>query len=100
MSQLVYCNATIQEIQRISCVAPATLIHTTTRDVEVKGYSIEKGTRFFANLTKFMKDPKFFPNPETFMPERFIDCSDDRDGARSKWKLKVLNGRQINSNDY
>ena len=94
MSQLVYCKATIQEIQRISCVAPLTLFHTTTRDVEVNGYSIEKGTRFTANLRKFMTDPKVFPNPEKFTPERFIDysCKDD---TNSKWKLKVGIGNSI-----
>ena len=61
------------------------------RDVEVEGYTIEKGTLFIANLAKFMKDPKCFPNPEAFMPERFID-SNYGDGVNSKIKLKVLRG--------
>ena len=99
MSQLVFCNATIQEIQRVSCVAPMTLLHAATRDVEVNGYSIKKGTRIAANLTKFMNDPKSFPNPETLMPERFIDYSYG-DDANSMLKLKVVGGRQINNNYY
>ena len=93
----MYCNATICEIQRLSCVAPISVPHTTMSDAEVKGYSIEKGTQFVANLTKFMKDPKSFPNPEAFFPERFVDCN-CRDDASSMLKLKVLRQRQMNKN--
>ena len=96
MSWLVYCCATIQEIQRLSCVAPASLAHTATKDVEVKGYKIETGTRIAANLTKFMKDPEVFPNPESLMPERFIE-SGSCGNANSKQTLKVVEGAQINN---
>ena len=65
--------ATIQEIQRLSCVAPASLIHSTTRDVEVEGYKLRKGQPFVANLTKFMHDSNVFEDPKHFKPQRFIE---------------------------
>jgi len=73
ISRLIYCVATIQEIQRISCVAPATLIHATTRDVKVKDFVIPKNTLMVANLSKFMMDSDAFPEPDKFKPERFIN---------------------------
>ena len=76
-SQLIYCMATIQEIQRLSCVAPASLIHSTTRDVEVEGYKLRKGQPFVANLTKFMHDSNVFEDPKNFKPYRFIENDGD-----------------------
>ena len=63
-------------------------MHTTTKDVEIEGYKIRKGQLFTANLTKFMKDPKVFPEPKRLMPERFIQ--DEVDDVSSHGKLKVL----------
>ena len=77
-SQLIYCMATIQEIQRLSCVAPDRLIHSTTRDVEVEGYKLRKGQPFVANLTKFMLDSDVFEDPTHFKQERFIENYGDR----------------------
>ena len=85
--KLIYCVATIQEVQRLSCVSPATLLHTTTEDVEVKGYKIKKGTRMIANLTKFMMDPNIFPEPECLIPERFIE--EEKDDLEIDITLKV-----------
>ena len=82
-SKLVYCIATIQEIQRVSCVAPSTLIHSPTTDVEVLGYKIPTDTMIVANLAKFMMDPDVFPEPEKLLPDRFIE----QEGK--KLKLKV-----------
>ena len=78
ISSLIYCTATIQEVQRVSCVAPATLIHATTKDVEVKEYRIPKDTMMIANITKFMMDPDVFPEPDKLIPERFIENHGDK----------------------
>ena len=92
VSRLVYCVATIQEVQRVSCVAPATLIHATTKDVEVKDYKIPKDTMMVANITKFMMDPDVFPEPDKLIPERFIEKDE------KKHTLKVNNYYNIDFN--
>ena len=85
---MVYCVATIQEIQRLSCVAPLPILHSTTKDVVVEGYKLKKGQGLMANLTKFLNDPEVFPQPKLFNPERFIENSGDN--VENKRKLKVF----------
>ena len=70
---LPYVMATLMEIQRLSIVAPGSLAHVLKKDTIFKGYMFKKGTAFIANLTKFLMDPKVFPTPEIFDPERFRD---------------------------
>ena len=84
MADLVYCTATILEIQRISAVGPGSLPHVLTKPVNVNGYDFPEGSIFMANLTKYMNDPDIFKNPSTFLPERFIDTD-----SSGKPKLKV-----------
>ena len=85
-SRLIYCVATIQEIQRISRVAPGSLFHTVSKDLVVEGYNIKKGQVFLANLTKFMTDPNVFPEPTMFKPERFLQF-DPSNGSITKLKV-------------
>lgn len=71
--KLVYCVATIQEVQRISTVAPTVLPHMSTKDISINGYYFPKGTTFIANLRKYLRDPNVFPDPMRLIPERFIE---------------------------
>ena len=87
--QLTYCVATIQEVLRISTIAVAAAPHVSTKDVVISGYYFPKGTLFFANLRKYLKDPAVFPNPMEFVPERFIATHQESDDSTPT--LKVCN---------
>ena len=96
-SRLVYCAATIQEVQRFSGAIPVSIPHTATKDLVLEGYSIKKDDRLIINIQKIMKDHRAFKNPDEFNPERFIE-NDLKTGGK---KLKVLMRKNhSNSNTY
>lgn len=42
--------------------------------VNVGGYDIEEGTVIAAQVSTLHMDPKYFPNPKKFDPERFLEA--------------------------
>ncbi|KAK6787921.1 hypothetical protein RDI58_016446 [Solanum bulbocastanum] len=71
IKNLTYFQATIKEVLRLYPPSPM-LLHEALADCQVLGYHITKGTRLFVNVWKLQKDPKFWPEPEKFLPERFL----------------------------
>ena len=72
---LPYCQAVIQEVQRLSCVAPQTIPHRcpvssslsrVMKDVTAEGFSIPSGSFALANLTGFMQDPDYWEEAAAF----------------------------------
>uniref|UniRef100_A0A914PIL7 Cytochrome P450 n=1 Tax=Panagrolaimus davidi TaxID=227884 RepID=A0A914PIL7_9BILA len=72
-NSLSYCNAFIYEVQRLVNLLPQNLPHKLTKDVEIRGYNIPKNTVILPQVSSVLYDEKAFPNPETFIPERFLD---------------------------
>ena len=70
---LPYCQAVIQEVQRLACVAPQTMPHRVTRDVTLEGYDVPQDSMVFTNLLLFMNDPHYWGDPDKFRPERFLE---------------------------
>ena len=70
--RLPYVKATLMEIQRISRVGQSTLMHRLTKDTQVNNYQFKSGQPFVINTEKFLMDPKEFPEPQRFNPERFL----------------------------
>ena len=50
-----------------------------TEDCTIAGYHIQKGTRFIPNFWKIQTDPKNWPEPFEFKPERFLTTHKDVD---------------------
>ncbi|XP_014672810.1 PREDICTED: cytochrome P450 2C19-like isoform X3 [Priapulus caudatus] len=68
-----YTRAAIAEVQRVADIVPLSLAHSTTAEIQLGGYVIPAGTAILANLTAILNDPKHFPEPEKFRPERHLD---------------------------
>ena len=71
---LPFTEAVIQEILRVSCIAPLGLPHSSTAEIRLEnGCIIPKETMIFPNLHRITRNSHVFKDPNTFKPERFLD---------------------------
>ncbi|KAM5534507.1 hypothetical protein V8D89_011839 [Ganoderma adspersum] len=77
VSSLPYLNALIKELLRWHSPVPCGLPHRTTSNEVYNGYFIPEGTFVFANIWSLSRDPKEYPDPESFIPERFLGEGND-----------------------
>ena len=71
VEQCPYLNAVLLENFRFRPVGD-TLPHLCIENTDLEGYLIKKGSIVIASLTAVMLNPKDFPEPELFKPERFL----------------------------
>ncbi|CAK1582062.1 unnamed protein product [Parnassius mnemosyne] len=71
-SKLPYVEAVIYETLRRVSVVPLGTTHVNTKEWEINGYSIPAGTHIVPLINKINMDPKYFYEPEKFLPERFL----------------------------
>uniref|UniRef100_A0A915MDS1 Cytochrome P450 monooxygenase n=1 Tax=Meloidogyne javanica TaxID=6303 RepID=A0A915MDS1_MELJA len=79
-SELPYTNAVINvgnliESQRLCNLLPLNLSHRTTKDVQLLDGKIKlpAGVAIVPQISCALFDEKIFPEPDRFLPERFID---------------------------
>uniref|UniRef100_A0A3Q0S7Z7 Uncharacterized protein n=1 Tax=Amphilophus citrinellus TaxID=61819 RepID=A0A3Q0S7Z7_AMPCI len=60
-------------IQRVANTVPLSVFHCTTRDTELMGYSIPKGTLVIENLTSVLNEEGQWKFPHEFNPENFLN---------------------------
>jgi cytochrome P450 len=72
---LPYTESVVQEILRMSCIAPLALPHFAVRDISLLNgkWKIPAGTTVLPNLFNIVNNPEEFPEPEKFNPDRFLD---------------------------
>nr|CAD7264854.1 unnamed protein product [Timema shepardi] len=72
LTEMTYLDMVVSETLRKYPILPF-LDRMTLRDYKIPGTNIvlEKGTSIFIPLLGFHNDPKYFPNPKEFNPERF-----------------------------
>ncbi|XP_028640134.1 cytochrome P450 2D3-like [Grammomys surdaster] len=73
-ARMPYTNAVIHEVQRFADIVPVSLPHKTSRDIEVEGFLIPKGTTLIPNLSSVLKDETVWEKPLHFHPEHFLDA--------------------------
>jgi cytochrome P450 family 135 len=67
-----YLTATIQETLRLRPVI-VVVVRKLTEPVELGGYELPAGARVVPSIHLIHRDPQIYPEPESFLPERFLD---------------------------
>jgi cytochrome P450 len=67
-----YLTATVQETLRLRPVI-VVVIRKLTEPVELGGYELPAGARVVPSIHLIHRDPQIYPEPERFLPERFLD---------------------------
>ena len=70
---LVY--AFVLEVLRFRTPAPLGLDHMAGVNTQLAGHKLPKNTTVVFNLYEQNNDPKYWPNPEKFDPNRFLDSN-------------------------
>ncbi|KAI3513043.1 hypothetical protein L1887_20368 [Cichorium endivia] len=79
---LPYLRCIINETQRIKPAGPLLVPHESSEECTIGGYKIPRGTMLLVNQWAIHHDPKLWPDPESFNPERFEGLEGTRDGFK------------------
>ena len=69
---LPYIDAVVKELLRWNPPGPISIPVKTTQDDIYRGYSIPAGATVIENVWAVCRDPKIYPDPEAFNPDRFL----------------------------
>ncbi|PIL22785.1 cytochrome P450 [Ganoderma sinense ZZ0214-1] len=94
-SDLPYVNAIIKECLRWQNAVPLCIPHAAVEDDEFDGYFIPAGTVVFPNAWAILHDPEAYPEPERFLPERFLKDGQLNPDVRDPATVAFGFGRRI-----
>ncbi|CAL1701205.1 unnamed protein product [Somion occarium] len=92
---LVYIQAIALESMRWTVALPLGVPHKVTQDDEYNGFFIPKNTTVIANAWAMLHDPDDYPEPERFVPERFMKDGRLDPNVRSPLSIAFGFGRRI-----
>ncbi|MFQ6646733.1 hypothetical protein Gotur_020428 [Gossypium turneri] len=80
VSKMKYLKCVLKETLRLHPAGPLLLPRQTSASVKLGGYDIPSNTTVLINAWAIQRDPKWWENPEEFIPERFENSSIDFKG--------------------
>ncbi|GFP95860.1 cytochrome p450 71d10 [Phtheirospermum japonicum] len=75
--ELKYLKLVMKETLRLHPTAPLLLPRESRESCRINGYDIPTKTRVLINAWAMGRDPKFWEDPESFKPERFLEKTVD-----------------------
>ncbi|EED83855.1 predicted protein [Postia placenta Mad-698-R] len=76
-SSLPYIECVMSEVLRWGVPVPLSLPHHLMEDDVYNGMYIPKGPLVYGNVWNMVRNPTLFPDPDTFVPERYLAPADE-----------------------
>ncbi|EXC07355.1 Cytochrome P450 82C4 [Morus notabilis] len=96
IKNLPYLHSIIKETLRLYPAGPLLIPYESMEDCTVGGYHIPAGTRVLINVSKIQRDPHVWPDPDKFLPERFLTSAKNCDVRGQNFELIPFgSGRRI-----
>ena len=70
--QMPITEAILLETLRHSILLPIGVVHAVAQDELMSKYLLPKGTHVVMNIGHIFRNPEYFPDPESFKPDRFL----------------------------
>jgi cytochrome P450 len=77
LARLPWLSATLKEAMRLYPPIAALMTRRNTREITVAGYRVPAGRLIRITPWVLHRDPRWFPQPEAWLPERWLDGSAD-----------------------
>ena len=71
-AHLPYVQALIMDLIRLSDIHPIGVLHSPSKDTQIEGYHVPKGTFVIPNFHKVHHDPEYWSNPNDLHPEHWL----------------------------
>nr|GMD47732.1 premnaspirodiene oxygenase-like [Ipomoea batatas] len=94
IDQLPYLKSVVKETLRCHPPVPLLVPRECREETDVCGYTIPQGARVLINAWVINRDPQYWKNPDSFIPERFHNNSIDFMGNHFEF-LPFGGGRRI-----
>ncbi len=79
-NKLPYLTAFVKEIMRLHMAIPLLVPHMNLHDAKLAGYDIPAESKILVNAWWIANNPKYWDQPEKFMPERFLNANIEANG--------------------
>ncbi|MED6187398.1 hypothetical protein PIB30_076069 [Stylosanthes scabra] len=94
IEELSYLKLVVKEVLRLHCPTPLLIPRECTEETNIHGYDIPVKSRVMVNVWAIARDPQYWDDAESFIPERFEDSSLDFKGNNFEY-LPFGAGRRI-----
>ncbi|GMN30144.1 hypothetical protein TIFTF001_041408 [Ficus carica] len=94
ISEMTYFKCVVKETMRLHPAVPLLLPRECSEKCEINGYEIPAKTNVIINAWAIGRDPRYWTEPESFIPERFLDSSIDYKGTNFEY-IPFGAGRRI-----
>ncbi|XP_071739594.1 cytochrome P450 71AV8-like [Rutidosis leptorrhynchoides] len=85
IQEVDYLKQVIKETLRLHPSIPLLIPRECRKKCEIGGYNIPVGTNVLINAWKIGRDPDYWIDPDSFVPERFIESSDNMMGKNFEY---------------